>query len=558
MKRHVAAVAVAIAAVSHGLLAFQAAQASDPSVTIDVVVTDAKSQAIGDLTAEDFEIVDSGERRPVRSVRLQTDGKRVLAIFLDEYHVQPGEATRRARAALTHFVTTQLRDGDTVAVMKPLDQLNGILLTQDRGAVLEAISTFEGRKDDYAAKSTFEENFISRHPRTAAVSRAQVVTMALQALANRMGARENARRALILVSEGFNPTLPARGIAYQANRNGVAFHAIDPNPEPAENESTLQFLADQTGGAASINQDDLQPALRLAVADLDRHYVISYQAAGYTDGKFHSVQVRVTRPGAQTRARSGYWAPDPARITFTPPPKAVALPFRPSHSSPYIRPWIGMSRGALGQTTVSVIWEAGNAPPRNQRVASVVLKATSADGRVLFQRRIGGGAAPLATFDSVPGYIALEMIVQASNGTALDTDYRTLSVPNLEATRPTFGTPQVLRARTARSFAEISANPDAIPAASRNFSRAERLVVRIPAYAKEDATPVVSAMLLNRRGIPMRKLQQLPAVLPPGVVQFDLPLSSLAPDEYRVELVVANAQPPRDEARETLVFRVTD
>jgi VWFA-related protein len=558
MRWHFAAVAVAIAAVSpYGLLAFQAAQANDRPITLDVVVTDAKAHPIQDLTADDFELVDSGEQRPVRSVRLQTGGNRVLAIFLDEYHVQPGDAATRARAALTHFVTTQLRDGDTIAVMKPLDPLNAILLTQDRSAVLQAISTFEGRKGDYAARSTFEENFISRSPRTAAVSRAQVVTAALQALATRMGERGTARKALILVSEGFSPALSPRGIAYAANRYGVAFHAIDPNREPSENESTLQFLADQTGGSASLNQADLEPALHQAVADLDRHYVISYQAAGYADGKFHSVQVRVTRPGAQARARAGYWATNPS-VTFTHRPNTVALPFRPSHSSPYIRPWIGMSRGAHGQTSVAVAWEAGNAPPRNQRVTSVALKAMAADGRVLFQRRIGAGAATLATFDSAPGYIALEMVIQGSNGAALDTDYRTLSVPNLQVTRPTFGTPQVLRARTARTFAEISANADAIPAASRNFSRAERLVVRIPAYAKEDATPVVSATLLNRRGIPMRELQQLPAVLPPGVVQFDLPLSSLAPDEYRVDLVVANAQSPRDEARETLVFRVTD
>jgi hypothetical protein len=54
----------------------------------------------------------------------------------------------------------------------------------------------------------------------------------------------------------------------------------------------------------------------------------------------------------------------------------------------------------------------------------------------------------------------------------------------------------------------------------------------------------------------MRKLQAVPAELPPGMVQFDLPLASLAPDEYRVELVAGNTQGSRDETREMLVFRV--
>jgi hypothetical protein len=41
-------------------------------------------------------------------------------------------------------------------------------------------------------------------------------------------------------------------------------------------------------------------------------------------------------------------------------------------------------------------------------------------------------------------------------------------------------------------------------------------------------------------------------------VQFDLPLSSLAPGEYQVQLIAANAAEPRDETRETLIFRVTN
>jgi hypothetical protein len=41
-------------------------------------------------------------------------------------------------------------------------------------------------------------------------------------------------------------------------------------------------------------------------------------------------------------------------------------------------------------------------------------------------------------------------------------------------------------------------------------------------------------------------------------VQFDLPLASLAPDEYRVELSAANETGPRDEAKELISIRVTN
>jgi VWFA-related protein len=547
---------------ARGLAAFVAivmaglgARADDP-VTLDVIVTDAKSRPIANLRAADFELADSGEPRSVEDVRLQSGGSRVLAIFLDEYHVQAGDSTARARAALTQFVKTGLRDGDTVAVMKPLDPLNAITVTQDRDKILEAISAFEGRKGDYVARSTFEEKFISRDPKTAQVARAQVVTSALQALATRLGEGATGRRALVLLSEGFTPAM-RNAIVYAANRNRVAIYPIDPHPEPTENEAALRTLAEQTGGSTSLNDKDLAPAFMQVISDLDAYYVVTFQSRAPADGKFHPVQVRVKRAGAQTRARAGYWTVKPA------PPVAtragiLATPFRASYSSPYIRPWIGMSRGPNGLTSVTVTWEAGQTPPRNQRVASIEIKATGPDGRVLFQNRIGPGDSKRATFDAPPGYIALEMALQSSTGAPLDTDYRGLSVPNLQVTKPTFATPQLMRSRTARGFAELSASGTAIPVASRTFSRAERLLVRIPVYGPGDTTPSVTASLLNRRGVPMRELQRVPADLPAGIVQFDLPLSSLAPDEYSVELVAANAQGPRDEAREAIVFRVTN
>jgi len=187
-----------------------------------------------------------------------------------------------------------------------------------------------------------------------------------------------------------------------------------------------------------------------------------------------------------------------------------------------------------------------------------VVKAMAKDGTVLFENRVGAGDVDRATFNAPPGFIALEMALQSSSGTPLDTDYRGISVPNLRVSRPTLATPQVLRTRTARSFTETSQNAEAIPVASRTFSRTERLLIRVPAYGPNNIAPVVTARLLNRRGTPMRQLEVVDGPLPPGTIQFDLPLVSLAPDEYRVELVAANPTGNRDEAKELLPIRVTN
>ena len=533
--------------------------AAQDAVTVDVVLTDAKLRPLKAVRPADLELTVAGEPQAIDAVRLESGGGRVIGIFLDEFHVRAGEATLRARSALTQLIDTQLRDGDMVALVKPLDPLHAITFTQDRALLRSMIAAFEGHAGDYTPRSDFERNFMSRDPKTADATRAQVVSAALQTLARRLGQQQPGLKALIFVTEGFRPTQP-RAIVYAANRNNVALYAIDPGAEPSDNESIVRSIAEQSGGTASINESDLAPAVRQPLTDLDHYFVLSFTPPGPGDGRFHPVQVRLKQPGALARTRSGYWAPD-AALAAAAAKVATARkvqPFKPSRSSPYIRPWIGMARGPDGLTSVTVTWEPGAPPPRNQRVASILVKAIATDGTVLFESRIGAGDVDRATFNAPPGYMALEMDLQSSSGAPLDSDYRSLSVPNLKVTRPTFATPQVLRTRTARDFSEMSQNLEAVPVASRTFSRTERLLIRAAAYGAGESALTITAQLLNRRGTPMRLLRVVDGNLPPGTMQFDLPLASLAPDEYRVELTTANPSGPRDEAKEILSFRVTN
>ena len=212
-----------------------------------------------------------------------------------------------------------------------------------------------------------------------------------------------------------------------------------------------------------------------------------------------------------------------------------------------------MSRGPDGLTSVTVTWEPGAAPPRNQRVASVRREGDGERRNGALRepcRRRATSTAPRST--RRPGYIALEMAIQSSSGAALDTDYRGISVPNLQVTRPTFATPQVLRTRTAREF-------------RRDEPERRRHARRVPNVQPHGAAAHTGAGLrpgqyaASRHRAPAqparhpdaRAAGRSTAPLPPGIVQFDLPLASLAPDEYRVELAAANPTGPRDEAKET-------
>jgi hypothetical protein len=115
-----------------------------------------------------------------------------------------------------------------------------------------------------------------------------------------------------------------------------------------------------------------------------------------------------------------------------------------------------------------------------------------------------------------------------------------------------FGTPQVLRSRTAREHVQLGAAPGAVPLATRVFSRTERLWVRVGIFAAE-GEPAVTARLLNRLGGEMRPLP-VETTAAAGVYQVDVPLAGLAAGEYAVQF---SARAGGREASERVTFRVT-
>jgi hypothetical protein len=165
-------------------------------------------------------------------------------------------------------------------------------------------------------------------------------------------------------------------------------------------------------------------------------------------------------------------------------------------------------------------------------------------------------AAPAAparvTFEAKPGTVDLRLSVEGAHAQVLDTEMRQITVPDLTAPQVTLGTVEVLRGRTPREFQQLKQNPDAVPVATREFRRTERLLIRVPAYGPGGQPPALTAQLLNRQG---QKMSDLPIAPVPSTSdqQVDLPLASLAPGEYLVEVKAAGDA----NARQLVGFRVT-
>jgi VWFA-related protein len=73
--------------------------------------------------------------------------------------------------------------------------------------------------------------------------------------------------------------------------------------------TTMDVLADRTGGRTFYNNNDLQQALRRATDDIRHTTTIAYHPShNEWNGKFREIKLRVKRPGVKLRHRRGYFA----------------------------------------------------------------------------------------------------------------------------------------------------------------------------------------------------------------------------------------------------------
>jgi VWFA-related protein len=389
-----------------------------------------------------------------------------------------------------------------------------------------------------------------------------------------------------------------------ANKNNVAIYCVDPRGLPGfefdinegvnvqtdqkfltSTMDTLRSLSENTDGRAIVNRNDIDVAMKQIVKDSSAYYLIGYNSTqAPSDGKFHEIKVKVKRPGVDIRARKGYWALTAEQTTqaLAPPkpdmPKpmeaALAAIGRPSRSG-VVRTWVGTSRGENGKTRVTLVWEPAPRAPGDRasdEPARVSVMAIAPDGSPYFRGRVpdvalasaapasaigGGASAPKGpqrvAFDVAPGKMQLRLSVEGSASQILDTEVREITVPDMTSPTAAIGTPAVFRARTVRELQQLKADADPVPVTAREFSRMDRLLIRIPTYGPGGTPAVLSVHLLNRAGQPMSELQVVPAPKP-GEQQIELPLAGMAAGEYIFEIKTTG---DGGEAKELLGFRVT-
>ena len=88
------------------------------------------------------------------------------------------------------------------------------------------------------------------------------------------------------------------------------------SPKAQINIDTMKEMAEETGGKAFYNNNDLAGEVQRALNDSRMGYLLTYAPNNFReDGSFHQIRVRVSRKGVNLRYRPGYYADLPPKPT---------------------------------------------------------------------------------------------------------------------------------------------------------------------------------------------------------------------------------------------------
>src|SRR6478735_6724317 len=249
------------------------------TVRVDVIVSDKKGEPVTDLKLEDFEITEDGKPQKPETVRLikidtttqpsytqrgirsrndeetaaNDENSRIFAFFLDDYHVMK-DSSMAMKKPVTDFIANQLAPGDLATVMYPLTPVDAAVLTRNHQGIINTVEKFEGRKYNYEPRNELENGYVYKlTPDQVEQIRRQVSLSAIRGLCTKLGSLREGRKSLILLSEGFNATLPPQMRSNEAG--GIVGTTGGSNPN----------ARDPFAGQNNINEDRAQFSAQMDV-----------------------------------------------------------------------------------------------------------------------------------------------------------------------------------------------------------------------------------------------------------------------------------------------------
>ena len=139
---------------------------------------------------------------------------------------------------------------------------------------------------------------------------------------------DRARSSLNLAANRYNARRLFQQLIHRANGSGVTLYTIDAaglkaggtSADRGGGGSTLEvdityqlnrqepllFLADETGGLASIGTNNFSRSFQNIAEDFSHYYSLAYRPLHGGDGRRHEIDIKVLRKGVKLRYRDGY------------------------------------------------------------------------------------------------------------------------------------------------------------------------------------------------------------------------------------------------------------
>jgi len=131
-----------------------------------------------------------------------------------------------------------------------------------------------------------------------------------------IGKRSRERAALVVISDGADTAsdISVADLRTSLLRSDAFVYAIAIDSPKRQvintgvNAVALSEITSQSGGRTEVVQDfdGLRTATARIAEELNSQYVMAYASPRATDGKYHSIRVRVNRPGYKVHSRNGY------------------------------------------------------------------------------------------------------------------------------------------------------------------------------------------------------------------------------------------------------------
>jgi VWFA-related protein len=276
----------------------QTFRASADLVTIQASVRDTHGRVLRGLTPADFEIRDNGELRQILSLRSDRQSPLSLALLVDmSGSMRVSAKVAMARQAFDSLLA-QLRQGQDEAAVFTFDSA-----LHERQPFTTDLAKLKGTLTEFEPFGT-----TSLYDATAAAAR-------------RLASRTGAHKAIVVLTDGLDTSsaMTAAEVSGLASSIDVPVFIVATVPSvderfmmetsdrPRAEAANLRDLSEWTGGKfvfASTLVETIATASRL-VDELRQQYVLAIEAASANE--WRRLDVRVKRPSARVKARSGYF-----------------------------------------------------------------------------------------------------------------------------------------------------------------------------------------------------------------------------------------------------------